>query len=158
MKLNRWIERLWVMALIGLLAGPSFAVAGTEDVGVLTVGHAFDGNCGGHGLQYSGYNPAFSAGSYSPTGLTGGQTVVLVADFAQIFCGVNLTFLKVSGFTTNPGSGWLTSITCNGITNVPASGSFGFSGNTASWTWSAKPFGLAPLANGTNVSCAIVHN
>jgi hypothetical protein len=156
MTLNRWIERLWVIALIGLLAGPSFAVAGTEDVGVLTVGHAYDGNCGGHGLQYSGFNAALSSGSYSPTGLTGGKTVVLVADFAQIFCGVDLTFLKVSGFSTDPGSSWLTSITCNGITNVPAG--YWFSGNTATWQWSSKRFGLAPLADGTNVSCAIVHN
>jgi hypothetical protein len=120
------------------------------DIGVLTIGHAYDGQCGGHGFQYSGYN--------SPTGLTGGKTVKLVADFAQTFCGLNLSFLKVSGFSTNPGSGWLTSITCNGVTNSPASGSFSFSGDTGHWQWFGRPFGLAPLANGTNVSCSIVHN
>jgi hypothetical protein len=146
----------------GATVNISLSTGHVTDIGVLTIGHAYDGQCGGHGLQYSGYNAALSigssVGSYSPTGLTGGKTVVLAADFAQQFCAVNLSFLKVSGFSTNPGSGWLTSITCNGITNSPASGSFSFSGDTGYWQWSGRPFGLAPLANGTNVSCAIVHH
>jgi hypothetical protein len=157
MKMNHWIGAISCAAMISCFAGPSRAEAAT-DIGVLTVGHAYDGNCGGHGLQYSGFNPAFSAGSYSPTGLTGGQAVTVLADFAQIFCGVNLTFLKVSGFATNPGSTWLTSVTCNEVTNIPATGSFSFTGNTGWWGWSSKPFGLAPLRDGANVSCSIVHN
>jgi hypothetical protein len=156
MELQLSIKRFGSMALTGLLFGPLLAFAAT-DVGTLMVGHATGGQCGGRMLVYSGYKPSLSIGSYSPTGLTGGRTVTTLADFTQAFCGVNLTSLSVSGFTTNPGSGWLTSVTCNGISNSGGSGSFSFADGTATWSWN-RGFGLLPLPTGTNVSCTIVHN
>lgn len=156
MKLNHGIKRFGRTVLLGFLAASALASAATDD-GVVTVGRAFDGFCGpGGGLQYTGYNATFGAGSYSRPNLTGGGTVLTIADFAQPFCGVNLTFLRVE-FPADPGRNWLTSIRCNGVTLTPNQ-SYWFTEGVAWWSWSNPHFGFAPLRDGTKVSCSIVHN
>jgi hypothetical protein len=96
-----------------------------------------------------------SLGSYSPTGLTGGETVVAVYDTTGNCVGT-FSDLSVSGFSSSPGSSWLSSITCNGVTNNGSSARFIYSSGSASWEWS-QLFGLQSKS-GSNVSCTIVHN
>jgi hypothetical protein len=130
----------------------------SSDTGTLLVGHGTF-PClpippGGSSPVY-GYDASF--GSYSPTGLTGGKTVVLIWDFHVGNCGVNHSNLEINGFSSDPGSSWLTSITCNGVSNPQSSASgYSYSGGAAIWAWS-QFFGLSSKV-GSNVSCTIVHN
>ena len=99
-----------------------------------------------------GYGTAW--GTYSPTGLTGGKTIAQIGDEAPDGCGTNQSFLIISGFSSNPGSSWLTSITCNGVTNLAPAGGYSYSSGLAEWVWS-KTFGLS---GEDQVSCTIVHS
>jgi hypothetical protein len=105
----------------------------------------------------SGYHGLGPIGSYSPSGLTGGKTVYTVLDICY-----SVATLNVDGFSSNPGSGWLTSITCNGITKTGSTaayawGIYGYRPQMAAWSWTTT-FGFSDLPAGTNVSCTIVHN
>jgi hypothetical protein len=97
-------------------------------------------------------------GTYSPTGLTGGETVMTIEDYGSWAgtCPAPTTkaSLSVSGFGSNPGSSWLSSITCNGVQKLSSAATFNYSGGTASWSWTSV-FGLA---NNKQVSCTIVHS
>lgn len=95
-----------------------------------------------------------SIGSYSPTGLTGGNTVAAATNIVSCVGSVG-SALEVSGFTSNPGSSWLTSITCNGVELLAsAATAYSFSDGWGIWDWSTG----FNLVNGTKVSCTIVHN
>jgi hypothetical protein len=129
----------------------------STDNGTLTVGHITPTCPGGPGLQeIYGYASGLY-GSYSPTGLTGGGTVTAVADNTPFgVCSYSaLSILSVT-ISPNPGSSWLSSIKCNGVTKTGSSGSFSYSSGIALWSWSTQ-FGFSSK-NGMNVSCSIVHN
>lgn len=155
MKTHYLLGRLSFLALIWLLVAAPPAFASTDN-GTLTVGRTTV-SCGGPTLTFSGYSVPLAIGSYSPTGLTGGKTVTGVWDLTG-GCGTSST-LQVSGFSSNPGSSWLTSITCNGVTNLASAVStFSYSGGGASWTWNSTTFGIWAKSVGANVSCTIVHS
>jgi hypothetical protein len=161
MKMSSLLQRMWILALpISFVVASQIAIA-SSDSGTLTVGSDVL-TCGGGGLgkiqTLSGYSISLSFGSYSPTGLTGGRTVADVYDDIGALCdAATFSALTVSGFSSNPGSGWLSSITCNGVTNDESSArSYGYSGGAAGWVW-GQLFGLLNK-NGSNVSCTIVHN
>lgn len=67
------------------------------------------------------------------------------------------SFLKVSGFASNPGQAWLVSVTANSITRTgAAAGSFSFAGGIATWEWLAQKFNFA---NGTTYAgSTVTHN
>src|SRR5262249_52120426 len=97
------------------------------------------------GQGYASYR-GFVSGQYgqlSPTVLTGGMSVSAIYDSyaASIVGGA---FVSVSGFSSDPGQGWLWSVNAVGITK---SGSgvrtYSYSGGTATWYWSDN-FGFAP--------------
>jgi hypothetical protein len=141
--------------MLTLMAGAPAATAAT-DVGTLTKGSD------GSGCRfYYGFQTGFM-GSHSPTGRTGGNTVHSIYEVLNIPTGCSgglMAFVNVSAFFSNPGSGWLTSVTCNGVTKTGAAAtSFSYANGHANWGWSASSFGFGSLANGTNVSCTIVHN
>jgi hypothetical protein len=152
---RRWFSRI----LICLATVPTVTLA-QNDVATLQVGRLSFGNCptisGYLGPQPSG--PVLPlVGSYSPPGLIGGQTVVSLYD--NVACGAqNATaVLSVAGFGFDPGSSWLTSVTCNGITQSSASATYMFSFLSGA-TWSfPKGFGLSSAPIGTNINCGIVH-
>jgi hypothetical protein len=151
--------------LIGLAAIPIIAFA-TNDNGTLTVGKQSSHLPPPVNIWActSGYEPTVPLGSYSPTGLTGGETVSLLTDLdtgTTSACSnlAKSSFLHVSGFSIDPGQAWITSVTCNGIekTGISAS-SYSYSSGTAIWTWNGSDFGLISKSSGTNVSCTISHN
>jgi hypothetical protein len=146
------------LALIGVAFNAQLALA-SSDSGTLTPGSKQSGcNLTGGKQSFVGYiNPGLDIGVYSPTGLTGGRTVVAIVDQTHIDCGVTQSYLTVEGFTSDPGSSWLTSITCNGVklsASAMTSYSYTSSASEAVWTWSTH-FGLS---NGAQVSCTIVHS
>lgn len=136
------------------VAVPILVLAATDSA-TLKVGGTTGVCLGSLFFADKGYNSG-TFGSYSPNGLTGGKTVTAVYDLS---CGaVKSSHLVIAGFSTDPGQTWLTSVTCNGITNSSTSASsYGFSSGSASWAWTSQ-FGFASIANGTNVSCSITHN
>lgn len=94
-------------------------------------------------------------GTYSPTGLTGGSIVNAITDETTNCLGpANLSLLSITGFSSDPGSTWLSSVTCGGVQKVPSSASYSYTSGTAVWTWGSK-FGLS---NGAQVSCTMVHS
>jgi hypothetical protein len=138
----------------------SFRATASSNEGTLTVGISSE-SCSGIRLPieygfvgatsgYAGY------GSYSPTGLTGGEAVFAVYD-SNSYCENDAgSYFDVSGFSSDPGSDWLTSITCNGVEQTPSAGSYFYSAGYAYWMWSTT-FGFSSKV-GDNVSCTIVHN
>ena len=125
----------------------------STDNGTLTVGPHL-APCGMGFVSSIGYGSG-AYGSYSPTGLTGGGTVLSISDVQRVgSCPIgNMSVFSIE-LSTNPGSSWLSSITCNGVKNTDASAGFTYSNNLAQWAWST----LFGLSGKSTVSCSIVHN
>lgn len=134
---------------------PAVSLA-ASDVGTLLVGQRFNTlppRCITEDWGYA----AGEFGSYSPTGLTGGRTVDAVYGVGGCGGSDSTATLAVTGFTSNPGQAWLTSITCNGVALIgTAAASYFYSAGQATWNW-GTPFGLSSKV-GSNVSCTIVHS
>jgi hypothetical protein len=107
--------------------------------GTLTVGNITPSCSNNVGVQFIYGFASGLYGSYSPTSLTGGDSVVTIADNTPSAipphnCGYSaFSELSVSGFSSSPGSSWLSSITCNGVNKTGAGGAFFYSSGTASW-------------------------
>jgi len=157
MNARQWIG--WsVLLVVGSMAMAA-ADAATDDatlsVGALTITRCpIAPNFGS--ITLSGYAPGVY-GSYSPIGLTGGKSVAGIGDLtAQGGCIVGArSHLSVAGFTADPGTGWLTSVTCNETTRASGTAVYSYSSGTATWTWHTRTFGFT---NGTLIGCSIVHN
>lgn len=144
--------------LMCLAMVPAIVHAASNDA-TLQVGHKnvpFSG-CGVDS-GYDGSSATFFFGSYSPTGLGGGKTVAFLDELSFCDLSVITGSLSVSGFTSNPGQSWLTSVTCNGVRQSAAAATFTYfpSDGSTLWQW-PMGFGFAELPDGTNVSCTIVH-
>jgi hypothetical protein len=148
----------FLLSFIGLIFSSQLAIA-SSDSGTLTPGTVtqfcpptFTTNFTLVGVIRG------SIGTYSPTGLTGGKTFNAITDERKGTCGTSsLSTFSATGFSSNPGSTWLTSITCNGVTNMGSSAIqfiYTSATGTAAWQWSQE-FGLS---NGSQVSCTIVHS
>lgn len=150
------LDRLSCFLLLCLCATPIQAIAFTGNA-TLTVGRVTAG-CATPGVNFtlSGYLPSQPIGACSPTGLAGGTVVGSISEVTGL-CAVNGSFLTVSGFSSSPGSSWLTSITCNGVIKSMSSSSYTYSGGGATWSW-ATSFGLWAKPVASNVLCTIVLN
>ena len=92
-------------------------------------------------------------GSYSPTGLNGGDTVGGLFDEYNT-CGFpTSSWFEVDGFSSDPGSTWLTSVTCGSVEKTASTAGYSYASGVAAWEWSTQ-FGFSS----GNVSCTIVHN
>ena len=129
--------------------------AAYTDAGTLYVSFKANGTCPGPVID-TGYNSYISIGSYSPTGLTGGKTVSALVDVMGPLCPIMSSELDISGFSSNPGTNWLSTVTCGSITKLRSSATFSYYNGTASWIWSGL-FGFNAELH-TNVSCTITHN
>lgn len=147
--------RRWLALAAAFGITPMIALAATDD-GTITVGK-FGG--GGLPLCFWGYSSSSIAfGSYSPTGLTGGRTVAyLNTDVTGPNClGGFYGNFGASGFSSDPGQSWLTSVTCNGTTKLGAIATYSYSSGTAQWTWSFTTWDF-PSKAGSQFACTIVH-
>jgi hypothetical protein len=90
-------------------------------------------------------------GSISPTTVTGGE------GYAEWFdIDTSLSFVAISGFSSDPGQSWLTSAQCYSVTMTGASATYSYNSGAATWRWSgAFGFGHVPI---TNASCVLVHS
>jgi len=119
--------------------------------GTLTAGSEVV-NCGtNHGRAAAvGYIPLNGVGSYSPTTLTGGKTI------GALYRGgcVGGTFFVVNGFSSDPGTAWLTSLTCAGTTLQRTNATYSYSGGSSAWHWTTA----LPINANTSYSCSIDSN
>ena len=99
-------------------------------------------------------------GSLSPTALSGGKVVTAVWDWCEARDSLNApppscpytmantnaqaAYLSVSGFTSDPGATWLSSVTAAGATRGGSDTTliYSYASGIATWEW------LAPVANG----------
>jgi hypothetical protein len=146
------IRRLWLALIACLGISPMIALAASDN-GTITVGST---TCLGS-IEWWGYLGGI--GSYSPTGLTGGKTV---AALYTIVTGPSCTGalngqFEVSGFSSDPGQSWLTSVACNGTTKSGTTATYSYSSGTAHWSWSLTSWGF-PSKVGSQLGCTIVHS
>lgn len=85
---------------------------------------------------------AGSFGSRSPTTLVDGKTFAMIVDDSSgPTCSV-----RVSGFSGDPGAGYLRFASANGVVKVGSAASYSYSGGAATWTWSGS-FGFADTSS-----------
>ena len=143
--------------------GSTNIAAAASDKGILTVGDTNASFCQGPihlPIPFYGYDKGLSTGTYSATGLTGGKIVTYLGDqmpFPSCTSGIAFSAVAVSGFLTNPGRRWLSSVECGGITHTEA-GAFQFTylEGTAWWYW--VPLFELKSKDESNVSCTIMHD
>lgn len=145
--------------LLGLLTMASCAMASlpilaATDTGTLHVGSYPNSPPCPIGIDYT-YGYSSWLGSYSPTGLTGGNTVRRIVDRMNT-CGSSYSLVQVDDFSSDPGRSWLISVTCGGFTLLGASASYSYDNGTGIWSWTPL-FGFI-ARNGSNVSCSITHD
>jgi hypothetical protein len=159
MKSNKAVSHLvvGVLAIVAMISS-SMAAASTDN-GTLTAGST-SGGCppGPRSGTFTilGFING-SLGSYTPTGLTGGETLLAITDEHPVSCGGSISTLSVKGFSANPGAGWLTSITCDSVERLESSAiSYTYTSSTgvAAWQFSGN-FGFT---NGGQVACSITHS
>jgi Zn-dependent metalloprotease len=114
------------------------SAAPRADTGTMTEGArtVFNIN-GGLDTTYKGYKSGFE-GSYSPTALTGGRTLAEFDDIGACSgpCGTLTNgVVVVSGFSSDPGAGWLSSVTANGVTKLNSAAAYSYSSGSATWSW-----------------------
>ena len=138
---------------------PSAPLIAADDSGTLSAAeHTIRCWAGPHIELLYGYMRSRSLGSYSPTNLTGGQILAEIYDQTDGGCKlVSGATLSISEFPADPGRGWLTSVTCNGIKlSESAVARFSFGGSTATWQWNRR-FGF-DLSAGRPIGCKITHS
>lgn len=107
----------------------------------------------GYGVAVSGYNPAF--GSLSPSTTTTGRTYIWLANTINIATGTTAGNFEVSGFSSDPGIGWLQTLTVNGASRAGSSGLYSYSAGTATWQWLNTAFSFPSI--GSTTSVVVVH-
>lgn len=132
----------------GPISSPgSFATPAYTDTASMTEGF----KCSLPSVCWRGFSSG-GFGSLIPTTLSGGLTVTGITDsqVTSIYKGG----LSIAA-SSDPGSGWLLSITVGSVTLNGSAASYSYSSGTASWTWPARSyFGL--MGTGT-VSVSVTH-
>ena len=129
------LTRLRGLALAAGLGAMPMAVLASIDDGTITVE-----SVNAEPICQRGYI-GMGNGSYSPTGLTGGTTVsYLYTMVVGMSCtGIYNGYFGVSGFSSNPGQSWLTSVACNGVTVSGGAATYSYSSGRAEWIWGGLP-------------------
>ena len=128
------------------LSGPTsvsatFTNQSAVDTGTMTEGsksiYNFTSN---YWTTYLGYYSSW-IGSYTPTALSGGRTLLRFYDIGAcssgpIPCATYNSVVTVGGFSSDPGSGWLASASANGVTKLGSAAFYSYSSGSATWQWS----------------------
>ena len=94
--------------------------------------------------------------SISPTTTSNGYTYTQLYDAAPVGSGVySRTIFAVSGFTSDPGQGWLVSASVAGSTETGASAGYNYNATTGvgTWQWSNGPIFPSTIP----YTCTIIH-
>jgi hypothetical protein len=113
------------------------AWSGTTDSPTMTEG-TYTHYALGYGVTTAKGFDAGLIGSMSPTKTSDGLTYTTVDDFQGPYIAEGDVIL--SGFTSDPGQGWLGSVTAVGVTKTAATATYSYSSGQATWTWSEFGF------------------
>lgn len=136
---SRWRVRTTLAGtiLVMCLFGPAQHAYSQVAVGSITDNVVVSGSTatGSGGTSY-GYGPneaGGQVGSVSPATTFGGYTYGAL--YSAGLRGTISTVLKVSGFSADPGAGWLNAITCGSVTFNSSNALYSFSGTTVTYSW-----------------------
>jgi hypothetical protein len=99
--------------------------------GSMIAGYVSDGLT----FTYIGYEPVYTIGSVSPSTLTGGKTLYSLYDYYDISVGSSYGFFQVSGFSSDPGSSYFTTLTINSTNYSSSSATYSYSSGIATWVY-----------------------
>ena len=99
--------------------------------GSMTAGFVSDGLT----FTYIGYEPVYTIGSVSPSTLTDGKTLYSLYDYYDISVGSSYGYFQVSGFASDPGSSYFTTLTINSTNYSSSSAFYSYFSGTASWVF-----------------------
>jgi YD repeat-containing protein len=85
---------------------------------------------------YSGYIEG-SYGTFTPGATSNGKTIQILQSSYNVSTGVSWTALSITGFSSSPGAGWLTSVavSATGVTLTGATAIFTYSSGAGIWQW-----------------------
>jgi YD repeat-containing protein len=106
-------------------------------------------------ITLDGFNSG-QFGSVSPSTLTGGKTILQLMD-AYNGPPFIYTQLIISGFTSDPGQSWLTSVTANGVTRSGASAAYSYANGSAQWDWYPPTFSAMRFGPSGTTAVTFVH-
>lgn len=150
------MSQLKPLCVLVMSLGVCRVASASSDGGTLYVSSGSGGICGSSPVLDVGYSSSGPMGSYSPTGLTGGKTLSSILDSLGTRCHISNSALAVSGFSSNPGQGWLSSIECGGITRSGSSATSTYNSGTALWRWGTLFGFLGDF--GKNAGRTLTHN
>jgi hypothetical protein len=138
----RLIKRLFV--------GDSGGVARLVYQGKFTTSGTFTSSTSTSSVTVKGYDPtAYMLGlavgsSLSPATLDDGHTLLVLAE-GQGPGPFFETQISISGFSSDPGTGYFASITCNGITKLNTDFTYSYTGGVATWNVNTGSSGTGDL-------------
>jgi hypothetical protein len=91
--------------------------------------------------------------TFSPATLPGGKSLSSLVDIKYALGTTLYSGLYVAGFSSDPGSDWLVSVSAEGVTKTGAAATHSYSAGTAIWMW-ASQFGFPSSGS---VTATIVH-
>ncbi len=88
----------------------------------------------------AGTSTGVASGSITGGTLSGGKIIAEVSTFS----GLNQDRIRVRGFSSDPGQGWLIAITVNSLAHAPASATYTWDAvhGMSSWVWTPFTWGL----------------
>ena len=104
---------------------------------------------------YYGFSSGSAFGSITPTAFKAGN---IIGVYDQYVSGVYAsTYFYISGFLSDPGKTYFTTIATAGGLLTSASSSYGYSYGTAEWSWTSSPgLGIKNLGVGNVVPLNLV--
>lgn len=123
------------------------------DTASMTAG--LSGTWGSPGTAYKGFRSGL--GSMTPATTSTGKTYSQLLDrnlcvslLGATIC-LKHSWLEISGFTSDPGQGWLVSVSAQGVTRAGSAASYTYDNATGSarWSWGGQWFGFVPSSTTT---------
>lgn len=81
-----------------------------------------------------------------PISLPGGLSLLVLADAGAGDAPPTASRILISGFSADPGSGYLSTVICNNVSRSGSSATYSYGGGRASWTWWSL-FGMSAGSN-----------
>jgi hypothetical protein len=130
-----------------LASGPTTALSTTLTIGTANGGTLINTR-GFSSIALGGFTPT-TFGSLASATLTGGKTCGSCYDYRDVNGSLYSAIVRISGFSTDPGTTYLYDVTANSVTRTQATATlYSYSAGTALWEWedvtTAFLFGFAP--------------
>jgi hypothetical protein len=121
---------------LGYLRSPTTALSTTLTIGTATAGAGLNLR-GFTSIVLASYAPT-TFGSLASATLTDGKTCTQCYDDRDTTTPMYIAVFSISGFSSDPGQGYLYDVTANGVTKLGSLATFySYSAGRAMWNWEA---------------------